>query len=273
MKIAQIQMPASDYKMKSVARTKQIIDEKVPKDVDLITLPEMFCCPYDIKKFAVYAEKESGQVWQACSDIAKERQCYLSAGSIPEVDDEGNIYNTAYVFDREGKQIAKHRKVHLFDISIKEGQRFRESEVITAGNKITTFETEFGTMGICVCFDVRFPELFRVMALKGARIILVPASFNMTTGPAHWELLFRSQAVNNQVFVVGTAASRDDGSSYRSWGHSIVVDPWARVLSQLGEEPGVAITDIDLAQADTVREQLPLLKHRRTDLYGICNEH
>lgn len=271
MKIAQIQMPASNDKLEAVDRARQTIDCKIPADTDVITLPEMFCCPYDINRFADYAEREGGEVWQACSDIAKSRQCYFSAGSVPEIDDKGKIYNTAYFFDRKGKQIAKHRKMHLFDISIKKGQHFSESDVITAGNEVTTFETEFGTMGLCVCFDIRFPEIFRLMALKGAKVVFVPASFNMTTGPAHWELLFRSQAVNNQLFVVGTAASRDDESTYRAWGHSIVVDPWASVVSELGEEPEVAVTEIDLSKIEKIRAQLPLLKHRRTDIYGICN--
>ena len=188
---------------------------------------------------------------------------------MPEKSEDGKIYNTAYVFDREGKQIAKHRKAHLFDIDVKGGQYFKESDTLSAGNKATVFDTEFGTFGICICYDFRFPELSRLMALKGAKLIFVPAAFNMTTGPAHWELMFRSQAVNNQVFAVGTAPSRMAGASYQSWGHSIVTDPWGAVVSQMDEKEGMSITEIDLERADEVREQLPLLKQRRTDIYTL----
>ena len=193
-------------------------------------------------------------------------QVYLSAGSVPESDKAGNVYNTAYVFDREGRQIAKHRKVHLFDIDVKGGQRFKESDTLTAGDKSTVFGTEFGPMGLCICYDFRIPELARRMVLDGARVILVPAAFNMTTGPAHWEILFRSRAVDNQVFTFGTAPARDMDASYHSWGHSIAVSPWGTVLNQMEAEGGMQITSINLDEVEQVREQLPLLKHRMADL-------
>jgi len=269
MKTAQIQMSPSSDKLRSFAEARAIIEEKVPADTDFIALPEMFCCPYRVDAFARYAEAEGGTMWQLCSELAKKRRCYLSAGSMPESDENGQIYNTAYVFDRGGRQIAKHRKMHLFDIQIKNGQHFKESETLTAGNKITVFDTEFGRIGLCVCFDIRFPEVFRLMALEGARMVFVPASFNMTTGPAHWELSFRSQAVFNQMFIAGTAASQDDDSSYRAYGHTLMVDPWGRVTGQLDEEPGVLFSEIDLALADKIRTQLPLLENRRADIYEL----
>ena len=197
-------------------------------------LPEMFCCPYDTASFPEYAEEEGGPVYTLCSELARKYGIYFSAGTIPERDSRDRIYNTAYVFDPEGRQIAKHRKMHLFDIQVQGGQHFRESDVLSAGNSVTVFDTVFGTFGLAVCFDIRFPELFRLMALKGARIILVPAAFNMTTGPGHWELLFRSQALNNQLFTIGTAPARNPSASYVSWGHSIVAGPWGNVISQTG---------------------------------------
>lgn len=269
MKIAQIQMPVLIDKMDSVYLAKKIIETEVPSGIDLITLPEMFCCPYEIEKFPLYAEEQGETVWQICSKIALERHCYLSAGSVAEVDKFGHVYNTAYVFDRNGEQIAKHRKMHLFDIQIKGGQHFRESATLTAGDSITTFESEFATIGLCVCYDFRFPELGRLMALRGAKIIIVPAAFNMTTGPAHWQTMFKSQAINNQVFAIGTSPARDEKASYKSWGHSIIVNPWGEIIGELDEKSGVLITDIDLNLVSEIREQLPLLKHRRNDIYSI----
>ena len=229
----------------------------------------MFCCPYSIDNFADYAEKDGGEMWKVCSELAKEQGIYLSAGTMPETDEDENIYNTAYVFDRNGKCIAKHRKMHLFDIDVKGGQRFKESEVLTPGNDVTVFDTEFGTFGLCICYDIRFPELSRLMTLKGAEAILVPAAFNMTTGPSHWELLFRSQSLNNQIFAIGTAPARDPLASYQSWGHSIVTDPWGRVVHQMDEKEGIMTTEIDLDYAAEVREQIPVLKQRRTDVYTL----
>ena len=185
---------------------------------------------------------------------------------MPEVDEEGHVYNTAYVFDRTGQQIAKHRKMHLFDIDV-EGQYFKESDTLSPGNQVTVFETEFCKMGICICYDFRFPELSRLMVEQGAKIILVPGAFNMTTGPAHWELLFRQRAVDNQVYAVGTAPARDERASYHSWGHSIVTDPWGNVVTQMDEKEHVVLTEIDLDKVEKIREQLPLLKQLRRDVY------
>ena len=199
---------------------------------------------------------------------AKKYGIYLVAGSIPETDG-GKLYNTAFVFDPEGKRIARHRKMHLFDIAVDGGQHFKESDTLTAGRDVTVFDTEFGKIGLCICYDIRFPELARLMALAGARAILVPAAFNMTTGPAHWELTFRARALDNQVFYFGTSPSRDLSASYHAWGHTIAVDPWGKVLAQMEEGPGMQTVEVCLDQVEPVRLQLPLLAHRRTDLYDV----
>lgn len=205
MKIAQLQTHVYPEKQRSLAQVEAYIDKVMPEKPDLVALGEMFQCPYVTQNFPLYAEEEGGDTWQRLSQLAAKHQVYLSAGTVPELDG-GKVYNTAYVFDRQGRQIAKHRKVHLFDIDVEGGQSFRESDTLSAGNQVTVFDTEFGKIGICVCFDFRFPELGRLMALKGAKLILVPAAFNMTTGPAHWQIMFRSQALNNQCFVGGNLA-------------------------------------------------------------------
>ena len=268
VRFAQIQTSVHTDKMENIRALEPILAELSKQKVDFVTLPEMFCCPYETSCFPAYAEEVGGAVWSACAGLAARYGIYLSAGSMPEAAG-GKVYNTAFVFDRQGKQIAAHRKMHLFDIDVEGGQHFRESETLSAGNQVTVFDTEFGKMGLCICYDFRFPELARLMVQKGAKVLLVPAAFNMTTGPAHWELLFRSRAVDNQSFTLGTAPARDLSASYHSWGHTIVVDPWGTVLGQLEDAPGVQVLELDLERVEAVRQQLPLLRHRRTDLYRL----
>ena len=179
-----------------------------------------------------------------------------------------SLYNTSFVYGRKGELLAKHRKVHLFDIDVEGGQRFRESEVLSPGNAVTTFETEFGTMGLCVCFDFRFEELARCMCLRGAKCVFVPAAFNMTTGPAHWELLFRQRAVDNQCFTLGVSPARNQSASYVAYGNSIAVDPWGTVLCRAGAEEVTLYADLYLERIPAVRRQqgqdgLPLRGRQR----------
>lgn len=269
IKIAAIQMSTVADKMENVRTVKAYLEKIKDENPDFVILPEMFCCPYQTENFPIYAEKEGGPVWQQLSGDAKQYGIYLIGGSMPEKDAEENVYNTSYIFDREGKQIGKHRKVHLFDIDIKGGQTFKESDTLTAGDSDTVFDTEFGKMGVMLCFDIRFPELSRMMVNDGARIVFVPAAFNMTTGPAHWELSFRTRALDNQIYMVGCAPARDVSAGYISWGHSIVTDPWGRVTGMLDENEGILLAELDMDYEEQVREELPLLKSRRKDIYQL----
>lgn len=269
IKIAAIQMSTVADKMENVRTVKAYLEKIKDENPDFVILPEMFCCPYQTENFPIYAEKEGGPVWQQLSGYAKQYGIYLIGGSMPEKDAEGNVYNTSYIFDREGKQIGKHRKVHLFDIDIKGGQTFKESDTLTAGDSDTVFDTEFGKIGVMLCFDIRFPELSRMMVNDGAKVIFVPAAFNMTTGPAHWELSFRTRALDNQIYMVGCAPARDVSAGYISWGHSIVTDPWGRVTGMLNENEGILLAELDMDYEEQVREELPLLKSRRKDMYKL----
>lgn len=269
IKIVQFQTDVYADKAQNLEQLKRLLTEIRDQNVDMVTIGEMFTCPYITSEFPVYAEKEGGETWQTLSSLAREFHVYLSAGTIPEVDEAGRVYNTAYVFDREGKQIAKHRKVHLFDIDVEGGQTFRESDTLTAGDQCTVFDTEFGKMGICICFDCRFPELSRLMVQMGAKVILVPAAFNMTTGPAHWEIMFRQRAVDNQCYMVATSDARDPEGSYVAWGHSMIVSPWGDVIRELDEKAGYMINEIDLDYVDKIRRELPLLSARRLDMYQL----
>lgn len=269
IKVAAIQMPTVPDKMQNVRTVKRYLEKIKDKKPDFVILPEMFCCPYQTQNFPVYAEEEGGPVWQQLSEYAKQYGIYLIGGSMPEKDEEGNVYNTSYIFDRQGRQIGKHRKVHLFDIDVTGGQTFKESDTLTAGDHDTVFDTEFGKMGVMLCFDIRFPELARIMVNDGAKVIFVPAAFNMTTGPAHWELSFRTRALDNQVYMVGCAPMRDESAGYISWGHSIITNPWGRVMDMLDEKEGILLAELDLDYEDQVREELPLLKSRRKDIYKL----
>lgn len=265
--VAVVQMAAVHDKKKNLVHAAELISKVCAEPVDIAVLPEMFCCPYDNRYFREYGEPADGEAQESLSACARENHIYLIGGSIPELEGD-RIYNTSYVYDREGRQIAKHRKVHLFDVDIEGGQRFFESEVLSPGEEITVFDTEFGPMGLCICFDFRSQELVKEMGNRGARVIFVPGAFNMTTGPAHWELLFRGRAVDNQLFTVGTAPARNEEESYISYGNSIAVDPWGKVLLRFGagEEYGVVTMDLDYIEA--IRRQLPIIASRKPEVYG-----
>ena len=270
-KVGLIQIKVEDKKEDNLHKAARLIDNICKEDVDMVILPEMFSCHYNTKNFPIYAEEEGNYSYKLLSEISKRNNIYLIAGSIPEKEGS-NIYNTSYVFNRQGEKIAKHRKIHLFDIDIKNKQRFRESDTLSAGDKVTVFDSEFGKIGLCICYDFRFPELARLMVDKGAKAIIVPASFNMTTGPDHWDIMFRSRAIDNQVYTIGCSPARDYDYSYISYGHSLIVSPYGDILCELDEKENFITYDIDLDYVDEIREQLPLLKHRRSDLYELLEK-
>lgn len=266
MKTALIQMPVVKDKAENLARAAKEIQRAARDGAELAILPEMFCCPYSNASFRANAEEAGGLIHAAMAEAARKAGLWLVAGSMPELAD-GKIYNTSFVFDSSGHQVAFHRKVHLFDIDVQGGQRFFESETLSAGNRATVFDTPFGRLGLCICFDIRFPELARVMALAGAQAMIVPAAFNMTTGPAHWELAFRQRAVDNQFFTLGVAPARDEEGTYVSYGNSIACDPWGTVIARAGSGEEQLLVELDFSCNEAVRRQLPLLSARRPAVY------
>ena len=219
IKLALCQMNVIDDKKANLEKASSMIADGIGNNADFIILPEMFNCPYSNDKFIEYAEEEKDSyTLNKISKLAEANNVYILAGSIPEREDD-KIFNTSYLFDKKGQIIAKHRKMHLFDIDVKDKITFKESDVLTAGDQFTLAETEFGKIGIGICYDVRFVELARIMVENGALILFYPGAFNMTTGPAHWELLFRARALDNQVFCVGVAPSLNIDASYHSYGH------------------------------------------------------
>lgn len=268
LKIALCQMKVTIEKKENINHGLNLIDIAAKNGAKIIALPEMFNCPYNNSYFREYSESYPlGETLQMLSMAAKKNNVYIVGGSIPEIDNE-KIYNTSFVFDSNGELIAKHRKVHLFDIDIKDRITFKESDVLTPGNEVTIFNTPYGKFGVMICYDIRFPEFARIMALKGVKGIFVPAAFNMTTGPAHWELSFRARALDNQLYTFGISPARDENSCYTAYGNTLAVNSWGEVIGRLKEKEDILYLELDMDDIYSVRESLPLLKHRRPEIYN-----
>ena len=266
LKLGLCQMKVTADKAENLRHARELIDKAAAGGAELVMLPEMFNCPYENAAFPVYAEPAGGGSWQMLARAAKENGVYLVGGSVPELE-AGKIYNTSFLFDREGRELARHRKVHLFDIDVPGGQRFKESDTLTAGDQITLVDTPWGKIGVAICFDIRFAEFFRVMGDAGAVLIAIPAAFNMTTGPAHWDLTFRMRAIDQQCFVAGCSPARDESASYVAYGNSLVADPWGSFPLHMDEKEHVRVVELDLADLEKYRGQIPILSGRRKDLY------
>ena len=271
MQLALFQMRVKDQPAENLAHATAGIARAAAAGADMVVLPEMFVCPYTNSAFLQFAQPRTGRYAQTMAEAAAKAGVWLIAGSVPE-QEETRFYNTSYVFSPSGKLIAAHRKMHLFDIAVQGGQHFQESDTFTPGDQVTLFDTPFGRIGLCICFDMRFPELSLLMALQGAQMIFAPAAFNRTTGPAHWDLLFRQRAVDNQLFTVGIAPARDPSGPYVSYAHSLVCSPWGEVLCRAGTEEEMLCCTVDFAQNSSIRAQLPFISARRTDLYGLLDK-
>ncbi|EMD34507.1 hypothetical protein CERSUDRAFT_86597 [Gelatoporia subvermispora B] len=248
---------------------------------DIVVLPEVFNSPYGHQYFPIYAEPidyKPGEAYDAAaspsesvrmlSGAAKEAGVWLIGGSIPERDSkDGNLYNTATVYSPEGRLVATHRKMHLFDIDIPGKITFTESTTLTGGSDINFFDTEFARIGLGICYDVRFPELAMILARKGCQMLIFPGAFNLTTGPLHWELLQRARAVDNQVFFAMCSPARDMTAGYHAWGHSMVLDPMARTLAEAGHDEEIIYADIDPQVMHDARVGIPVTTQRRFDVY------
>jgi omega-amidase len=257
----------------NISKAEAMLSAAAKANCQVAILPEMFNCPYQSELFNQYAEiYPEGDTFKMLAQVAAKENIVVVGGSVPEKDEQGNIYNTSFIFDEQGSLLGRHRKIHLFDVEIAGGTVFKESSILSPGQDITLVKAAGLTLGVGICYDIRFPELSRLMTLAGADLLIFPAVFGMTTGPAHWELLMRSRAVDNQVFVVGAAPANFAEAPYQTYGHSMVVDPWGRVLSVADAEESILIVKIDLEVLNKVRGELPLLKHRRTDIYEVCHK-
>jgi len=266
--IALCQMKVGLDKTQNVKKAVKFI-RKAGEKADLVVLPEMFNCPYQTDQFPSYAEgADESPTLKAVSRAARDSEVYLVAGSIPERDQD-HIYNTSFIYNPTGELIGRHRKLHLFDIDVPGQIQFKESDTLTPGDQITVVDTDFGKLGVAICYDIRFPELARLMTLQGAQLLVFPGAFNLTTGPAHWEILSRTRALDNQVYLATCSPARDDEAPYVAYGHSLLADPWGEVVVQAGIGEEILYASIKASRVDEVRQELPLLKNRRRDLYTL----
>ena len=270
--IALCQMKVVDDKEENLLKAAAMIKRAAREGAEMVVLPEMFNCPYDTSKFKLYAEsRDNSTSLKTVSKSAAENDVFLIAGSIPELSYE-KLYNSSFIYNKKGVLLDVHRKLHLFDIDIPGEITFKESETISAGDKVTVFDLNNMKIGVAICYDLRFPELFRLMALDGAGLMVIPGAFNPITGPAHWETTLRARSIDNQVYVAAASPARNKDLSYQAYGHSMVVDPWGKVIASAGEDEEIIHATIDGAYINKVRDELPLLKNRRIDIYDLIEK-
>ncbi|CAF1270028.1 unnamed protein product [Rotaria magnacalcarata] len=273
LKIALIQFLGSTSKQQNITRVCELIRQAASTGARLIVLPEIWNSPYGVKYFSQYAETiPNGETTDALSACARQTKTYLVGGSIPERDGD-KLYNTATVYDPDGKLLGKYRKVHLFDIDIPGKITFKESDALSPGQQLFTFDVDQKyRIGLGICYDLRFPMLASLYSNRQCHVLLYPGAFNMTTGPVHWELLLRARALDNQMYVAGISPAHDEQSDYKSWGHTTLVDPWGTIMSKCEMNEEVIYGDIDLEHLNTIRTQLPYLSQQRTDVYTLVDK-
>ncbi|EEB07193.1 amidohydrolase [Schizosaccharomyces japonicus yFS275] len=270
-----VQLLSGMDKMDNLKNARTKVLEAAKNGANIVVLPEIFNSPYSVAHFREYAEDfvttSHSPSYDALSQMAKDAKVYLFGGSIVELDND-KVYNTALVFSPDGSLLGKHRKMHLFDVDIPNGIRFIESEVLSPGNAMTMVQTEFGKFGMGICYDIRFPELAMIAARNGCAGMIYPSAFNTTTGPLHWELLARSRAVDNQIFVALCSPARNMDASYHAYGHSMAVDPYGKILAEAQEGPAIIYADINPTTMEVCRRAIPLYTQRRFDMYTQVQE-
>ncbi|XP_022183791.1 omega-amidase NIT2-like isoform X2 [Myzus persicae] len=266
-RVAILQLTVTADKPSNVAVAVERIQKSKISGCSLAILPECFNAPYDTALFRQYAEViPGGQTCNALSQAAKSNQIYIVGGSIPEICD-GKVYNTCTVWDPNGDLIAKHRKVHLFDVSIPGSTCFKESDAMSAGNTLNTFQFGKFKIGLGICYDIRFSEMAALYRKQGCDMLIYPGAFCTEIGPLHWSLLTRFRAMENQAFVAVVSPARVTDSSYVAWGHSMIVDPWGKVLCEATEKDMDLYIDFDFGIRENIRQQIPTEYQRRTDMY------
>ncbi len=261
---AAVQMLASDDKAANLQEAEHWLRQAAAAGARVVVLPEVFIWRGNKKSEWEFAEPISGPTATKLAELARELQVYLLAGSILEaIPDSQKVYNTSLLFDPSGELIASYRKIHLFDVDLANGVSLRESESRAHGADIVVAHTGLATMGLSVCYDLRFPELYRGLADRGVQLIFVPSAFTAFTGAAHWETLLRARAIENQVFIIAADQFGKSAKSFECHGHSMIIDPWGTILAELPDGPGMITAEIDFDHLTKVRAELPALTHRR----------
>lgn len=261
---AAVQMVASSDKAANLKEAEHWVRKAASQGAKVVALPEVFIWRGSKKLEREFAESIPGPTSKAMAALAAELEINLLAGSIlEEIPAAEKAYNTSLLFDPSGKLIASYRKIHLFDVDLANGVSLRESATRAHGEAIVVGRSDLCTMGLSVCYDLRFPELYRGLAKQGAQIIFVPSAFTAYTGAAHWEPLLRARAIENQAYIVAPGQFGQSRSSFETHGHTMIVDPWGKILAELADGPGVVSAEVDLDYLAKVRADLPALAHRR----------
>ena len=273
--VAAIQLTSTDDVAKNLDTSTRLVAQAAASGAKLIGLPENFAyLGSDRDHRLSLAERvgrdETGPILTAMRRAARQAGAWLLLGGFPEMGHtpaeagaQQRIRNTSVLLSPDGDVTAIYRKIHLFDVDVPGGLRFRESEAIEPGADVVVAETPWGGLGLTICYDLRFPELYRAIAGRGARVCAVPAAFTLETGKDHWHVLLRARAIENQLFVFAPAQRGHHGGQRRSYGHALVVDPWGVVIAECGDHEGFALAQLDFDYQDQVRRNLPCLSHRQ----------
>ena len=265
--VAAIQMSSTPNKDENIETAERLIRSAVSSGADLVALPELWSCHGLEKVYRENAEPVPGPTTEFLGGLAREIGVYVLGGSILEgASDSRKLHNTSTFFGPDGEMSAVYRKIHLFDVRAPD-REYLESKTISAGTQIVTAKAGAATLGLSVCYDVRFPELYRLLALRGAEVLMVPAAFTLQTGKDHWGLLLRARAVENQAFVVAPAQWGQKADGRWTYGRSLIVDPWGTVLAQCPDRDGFALATLDLGYLDRLRRDFPALENRRPEAY------
>jgi deaminated glutathione amidase len=266
LRVAAVQLNSNADKARNLATAERLVREAAGDGAELVVLPEKWNLLADGPELAAGAEPLDGPSLSAAREWARELGIHLLAGSISEQHGDEKASNTSALVGPGGEDLATYRKIHMFDVDAG-GVAYRESAYEQAGDEVVTAPLGDLTIGLSVCYDLRFPELYRILALRGARLIAVPSAFTLATGRDHWEVLLRARAIENQAFLVAANQVGTAPPHYESFGHSAIVDPWGKVLASAPEEECFIAADLDFAEQDRVRESLPSLANRQPDAY------
>ncbi|RQW62346.1 carbon-nitrogen hydrolase family protein [Vibrio viridaestus] len=262
MKIAAIQMNSGSVVEDNIELAESLVNDAVKLGAEIILLPEYFCLmgEKDQDRVEIGEEYLNGPIQDSMSALAKQHKIFLIAGTIPLLSPEKEkVFNSQLLFSPEGECLGRYDKVHLFGFDNGK-EAYREADILSAGNAIKTFRIDEIDVRPSVCYDLRFPEFYRQNS--GYELITAPAAFTYTTGQAHWELLLRTRAIENQCYVIAAAQTGIHPNGSRTYGHSMIIDPWGKVLAQQEEGNGVVIAEMDISELQKVRQQLPALKNR-----------
>ncbi len=268
MRAAAIQLNSTTDVDRNLATAERLVDAAAAAGAELVVLPEKWSALGPGEVLVRLAEPLDGPIVTAAREWARRLGITLLAGSVGErIEGSERIANTSLLIAPDGEIEATYRKIHMFDVDVG-GVSYRESEHERAGDEVVVAPAAGTDLGMTICYDLRFPELFRILALRGARVITVPSAFTATTGRDHWEVLLRARAIEDQLFVVAANQFGTAPPSFSSWGHSMIVDPWGRVLDVLADGEGHAIADLDLGEIELVRARVPSLASRRDGAYA-----